>query len=197
MQWIYCVKKNKRNHPISSNSHPSARTHFVKLLCLRLPPLLVKDRNIKVSTCLSMKMPASCVFPYHVCCYFVFYSSNLWQANVDKNQNFLIFEIHFQIFEIHFLIFEIHFLRFEIHFLIFKIHFLIFEIHFLRFEIHFLIFKIHFLIFEIHFLRFEIHFLIFKIHFLIFEIHFLRFEIHFLIFKIHFLIFEICTIFKY
>ena len=30
----------------------------------------------------------------------------LWQADVDKNRYFLIFEIHFQIFEIHFLIFE-------------------------------------------------------------------------------------------
>ena len=47
----------------------------------------------------------------------------LWQANVDKNQYFLIFEIHFLIFEIHFLIFDIHFLIFDIHFLIFKIHF--------------------------------------------------------------------------
>ena len=58
----------------------------------------------------------------------------IWQANVDKNRYFLIFEIHFLIFEIHFLIFKIHFLIFEIHFLIFKIHFLIFKIHFLIFE---------------------------------------------------------------
>ena len=60
---------------------------------------------------------------------------NIWQANVDKNRYFLIFEIHFLIFEIHFLIFEIHFLIFEIHFLIFKIHFLIFKIHFLILKI--------------------------------------------------------------
>ena len=33
-------------------------------------------------------------------------NQTLWQANVDKNQYFLIFEIYFQIFEIHFLIFE-------------------------------------------------------------------------------------------
>ena len=36
----------------------------------------------------------------------------VWQANLDKNQYFLKFEIHFEIFEIHFLIFEIHFLIF-------------------------------------------------------------------------------------
>ena len=60
--------------------------------------------------------------------------SFLWQANVDKNRYFLIFEIDFLIFEIHFLIFKIHFLIFEIHFLIFKIHFLIFKIHFLIFD---------------------------------------------------------------
>ena len=52
----------------------------------------------------------------------------LWQANVDKNLYFLIFEIHFQIFEIHIVILEIYFLIFEIHFLISKIHFLIFKI---------------------------------------------------------------------
>ena len=55
-------------------------------------------------------------------------SIHVWQANVDKNQYFLIFENEFQIFEIHFLIFENHFLIFEIHFLIFKIHFLILKI---------------------------------------------------------------------
>ena len=54
--------------------------------------------------------------------------SLVWQANVDKNQYFLIFENEFQIFEIHFLIFEIDFLIFEIHFLIFEIQFLIFKI---------------------------------------------------------------------
>ena len=34
------------------------------------------------------------------------YADNVWQAIVDKNRYFLIFEIHFQIFIIHFIIFE-------------------------------------------------------------------------------------------
>ena len=46
----------------------SVRAHRVKLFCLRLPPPIVIDTNIEVSTRLSLKMPASCVFPYHVFC---------------------------------------------------------------------------------------------------------------------------------
>ena len=57
----------------------SARGHRVKIFCLRLSPPLVIDRNIEVTSPLSLKMPASCVFPYSVFCknaFLVFYSSN-------------------------------------------------------------------------------------------------------------------------
>ena len=62
-----------RQEPISAGGHR------VELFCLRLSPPLVKERNIEVKSRLSLKMPASCVFPYRVFCknaFFVFYSSN-------------------------------------------------------------------------------------------------------------------------
>ena len=53
-----------RQQPFSAR----ARAHRVKLFCLRLPPTLVIDRNIDVSTRLFLKMSVSCIMPYHVFC---------------------------------------------------------------------------------------------------------------------------------
>ena len=66
--WVGSMSENNYITNLSRRQPISARAHRVKLFRLRLPPPLVVDRVIEVSSRLSLKMSASCVFPYHVFC---------------------------------------------------------------------------------------------------------------------------------
>ena len=77
--WVGSMSENNYITNLSRQEPILARGHCVKLFCLRLSLPLVIDRNIEVTSRLSLKMPASCVFPYRVFCknaFFVFYNSN-------------------------------------------------------------------------------------------------------------------------